>query len=62
MDERTFVAIKTDGIQRGVAGKIIARFEQRGFKLVALKLCTPGKELLEKHYQEHTCKVESNDH
>merc|ERR1712110_245755 len=45
--ERTFIAIKPDGVQRGLVGKIIKRFEQRGFKLVAMKLCKPGKEHLE---------------
>ncbi|CBY15108.1 unnamed protein product [Oikopleura dioica] len=50
--ERTFIAIKPDGVQRGLVGKILKRFEQRGFKLVAMKLCMPGKEHLEKHYAD----------
>merc|ERR1712088_594621 len=50
--ERTFIAIKPDGVQRGLVGKIIKRFEQRGFKLVAMKLCKPGKEHLENHYAD----------
>merc|ERR1712176_1105104 len=50
--ERTFIAIKPDGVQRGLVGKIIKRFEQRGFKLVAMKLCMPGKEHLENHYAD----------
>merc|ERR1712062_366049 len=50
--ERTFIAIKPDGVQRGLVGKIIKRFEQRGFKLVAMKLCMPGKEHLENHYDD----------
>merc|ERR1712051_1035761 len=50
--ERTFIAIKPDGVQRGLVGKIIKRFEQRGFKLVAMKLCMPGKEHLETHYAD----------
>lgn len=37
-EERTFIAIKPDGVQRGLVGEIIKRFEQKGFKLVALKL------------------------
>ena len=41
----------TTGVQRGLVGPIITRFEQRGFKLVAIKLVTPGKEHLEKHCQ-----------
>merc|ERR1712088_642028 len=50
--ERTFIAIKPDGVQRGLVGKIIKRFEQRGFKLVAMKLWKPGKEHLETHYAD----------
>ena len=50
--ERTFIAIKPDGVQRGLVGEIIKRFEQRGYKLVAMKLCRPGKEHLEKHYED----------
>ena len=44
--------IKPDGVQRGLVGKIIDRFEKKGFKLVALKLMTPTKELLENHYED----------
>lgn len=36
--ERTFIAIKPDGVQRGLVGEIIKRFEQKGFRLVSLKL------------------------
>lgn len=35
--ERTFIAIKPDGVQRGLVGDIIKRFEQKGFRLVAMK-------------------------
>ena len=35
--ERTFIAIKPDGVQRGICGEIIKRFEAKGFKLVAMK-------------------------
>jgi nucleoside diphosphate kinase len=38
--ERTFIMVKPDGVQRGLVGEIIRRFEQRGYKLVALKLLT----------------------
>ena len=44
--------IKPDGVQRGLVGNIIGRFEARGFKLVALKMATPSKEHLEKHYAD----------
>jgi len=50
--ERTFIAIKPDGVQRGLVGKIIARFEAKGFKLVALKQMTASKEHLENHYAD----------
>lgn len=45
--ERTFLAIKPDGVQRGLVGDIIKRFEQRGFKLVALKMVVPTEKLLQ---------------
>ncbi|KAG6986619.1 nucleoside diphosphate kinase [Physcia stellaris] len=50
--EQTFIAIKPDGVQRGLVGDIISRFEKRGYKLVAMKLVTPSKEHLEKHYED----------
>ncbi|KAF3077251.1 nucleoside diphosphate kinase [Trichoderma harzianum] len=50
--EQTFIAIKPDGVQRGLIGPIISRFESRGFKLVAIKLTQPGKEHLEAHYAD----------
>lgn len=49
--ERTFVMVKPDGVQRGLVGKIVERFEQRGFKLVGMKLARPRREAFEKHYQ-----------
>ena len=51
--ERTFVAIKPDGVQRGLVSEIIGRFETKGFKLVGLKQLKPSKELAEKHYGIH---------
>ena len=51
--ERTFVAIKPDGVQRGVMGKVISRFEEKGFKLVAMKFMKVSNDLAEKHYGEH---------
>merc|ERR1712134_150473 len=50
--ERTFIAIKPDGVQRGLVGEIIKRFEQKGFKLVAIKMVQPGKAHLEEHYAD----------
>ena len=48
--ERTFVLIKPDGIQRGLMGEIIRRYEQSGLKLVGLKMTVPIPEMVEKHY------------
>ena len=48
--ERTFIMVKPDGVQRGLVGTIIGRFEQKGFKLVGMKLCAPGKAHFEQHY------------
>ena len=51
--ERTFVMVKPDGVQRGIAGKVIWRFEEKGLKLAAAKLMTIDAELAAKHYGEH---------
>merc|ERR1719229_225327 len=50
--ERTFIMIKPDGVQRGLIGQIISRFETKGFKLVAMKLTAPGKAHFEEHYSD----------
>merc|ERR1719424_2210780 len=50
--ERTFIAVKPDGVQRALVGDIIARFEKRGYKLVALKMVTPSKKFAEAHYAD----------
>ncbi|GAB5029692.1 nucleoside diphosphate kinase [Nannochloropsis oceanica] len=50
--ERTYIMIKPDGVQRGLVGEIIARFERKGFKLVALKSLNASKDLLNEHYQD----------
>ena len=50
--ERSYIMIKPDGVQRGLIGQIISRFETKGFKLVAMKLAAPGKEQFEKHYSD----------
>ena len=52
-NERTFVMIKPDGVQRGFVGEIITRFEKKGLKIVAMKLVSVSKELAEKHYGVH---------
>merc|ERR1719272_1180132 len=50
--ERTFIMIKPDGVQRGLLGEIISRFEKKGFKLAAMKLCSPGLEHMKLHYAD----------
>ncbi|XP_023218885.1 nucleoside diphosphate kinase [Centruroides vittatus] len=50
--ERTFVMVKPDGVQRGLIGQIIQRFEQKGFKLVAMKFMQADDDLLRKHYSD----------
>jgi len=50
--ERSFIAVKPDGVQRALVGEIIARFEKRGYKLVALKMTWPTKEKAEGHYAD----------
>merc|ERR1712071_695001 len=54
--ERTFIAIKPDGVQRGLIGEIITRFEKRGYKLVAMKLTMPGLEHIKEHYSDLSSK------
>lgn len=51
--ERTFLMIKPDGVQRGLIGEIVGRFERRGFTLIASKLMMVSKEKAEAHYAEH---------
>lgn len=53
MTERTLVLIKPDAVQRLLIGRIIARFEDRGLKVVALKLVTVDRGLAERHYAVH---------
>ena len=52
--ERTFVAIKPDGVQRRLIGELINRFERRGLSLIGLKLMNVSAELAGKHYAEHS--------
>jgi nucleoside-diphosphate kinase len=51
--ERTFVMVKPDGVQRGLVGDIISRFEDRGLKLVGAKFMQIDQDLAEDHYGEH---------
>merc|ERR1712018_56754 len=50
--ERTFIMLKPDAVQRGLVGEIIKRFEQKGFKLVAMKMMHASEELLKEHYAD----------
>ncbi|MFZ5955692.1 MAG: nucleoside-diphosphate kinase [Nanoarchaeota archaeon] len=50
MIQQTLVLIKPDGVQRGLIGEIVKRFEQRGLKIVGLKLVCPTRSLAEQHY------------
>lgn len=51
-NERTFIAIKPDGVQRGLINSILGRFENRGYKLVGIKLVQPTESLLREHYDD----------
>ena len=51
--ERTFIMIKPDGVQRGLVGDVISRFERKGFTLVGMKFMAVSRELAEKHYDVH---------
>ena len=53
LEERTFVAIKPDGVKRGLIGRVIERFEDKGFKIVGMKLLQVTPEMAAKHYEEH---------
>ena len=51
-----FIAVKPDGVQRGLVGKIICRFEEKGFRLCAMKMTTASKDLLEMHFADLSSK------
>ncbi|SET52606.1 nucleoside-diphosphate kinase [Paenibacillus sp. NFR01] len=51
--EQTYLMIKPDGVQRGLIGRIVARLEDKGFKLVAAKLISVTEEQAKRHYAEH---------
>ena len=52
-EERTFIAVKPDGVKRGLVGEIVRRFERKGFKLIGIKMLDVTPEMAEKHYGEH---------
>jgi len=53
MMERTLIILKPDAIQRKLIGKIITRLEEKGFKIVALKMIKIDEDLAKKHYEAH---------
>ena len=54
--ERTLILVKPDAFERGLTGEVIARFERKGFRLVALTLMQADEPLAQVHYQEHSDK------
>eukprot|EP00250_Pteridium_aquilinum_P019853 c24605_g1_i1 orf=3-491(-) len=54
--ERSYVMIKPDGVQRGLVGEIISRFERKGFTIKGLKLFSCSTELAEEHYKDLSSK------
>lgn len=52
--ERTFIMVKPDGVQRQLVGEVIRRFENKGMRLVALKLLQVSKERAARHYAVHS--------
>merc|ERR1712179_740854 len=50
--ERTFIAVKPDGVQRGLIGEIIKRFEAKGFKMCGMKFMQASEEHMKKHYED----------
>jgi nucleoside-diphosphate kinase len=51
--ERTLIIVKPDGVQRGLTGEIIKRFEQRGLRIIGMKFMQVSEELAKTHYAEH---------
>jgi nucleoside-diphosphate kinase len=56
MSDRTFVIIKPDAVERGLAGEITSRFERKGLRIVALEMRNLDKDILAVHYAEHVGK------
>ena len=53
MKERTFIAIKPDGVQRGLIGRVIGRIEDKGYKIIGLKMLSVTPQQAAAHYAEH---------
>jgi nucleoside-diphosphate kinase len=56
MNERTLILIKPDGVQRALVGRLIARYEERGLRIVGLKMVNVDRALAEAHYDIHSAK------
>lgn len=54
--DRTYLMLKPDGVQRGLVGEIISRFEKKGLKIAGLKMLKISREMAERHYAEHVGK------
>jgi nucleoside-diphosphate kinase len=54
--DRTLILVKPDAFERSLTGELIARFERKGLRIVALKLMQVDRELAERHYSEHSKK------
>ncbi|GBC74863.1 Nucleoside diphosphate kinase [archaeon HR06] len=61
MIEQTLIVIKPDGVQRGLVGEILSRFEKKGFKIKALKMLNFSREMAEDFYSPHKDKAFFND-
>jgi nucleoside-diphosphate kinase len=55
--ETTLVIVKPDGVQRGLVGEILGRFEKKGLQIAGLKMARVPRTVLEKHYAEHAAKA-----
>jgi nucleoside-diphosphate kinase len=55
-NERTLVLVKPNGVERGLIGELISRYERRGLHIAALKLLVVEREVAERHYAEHVDK------
>jgi nucleoside-diphosphate kinase len=56
VSERTLILIKPDGVQRGLIGRVIDRYESRGLRIAGLKLMQAQRSLAERHYAAHSDK------
>lgn len=59
--ERTLILVKPDGVQRGLMGEIVRRFERRGLKLIGMKFIQMSRELAQQHYAVHRERPFFND-